>query len=288
LDPGYAAAWAGLAYAYLVLPEYSPDADVVTVRERSAAAAARSLEIDPDQTDALTAMGWGRMIHDYEWEEAERLIARALDLDSSNVNALHWQSHVVSWKGRHDEAVALARKGVDLDPLSPIMRSNLGFILMEAREYEDALRELEAVPPNFEFNRRTVWNINTRMGRFGPAAEALVSWMTQRGDASAIANELAEEFEVAASRFAASGEPGTFSPGLIDGARLGLTVEGQLYASVGDRDATLDVLERGYRERAGARSVLSLQINPLYGFLHGDPRFEELVRQVGVPGPPPD
>ena len=75
--------------------------------------------------------------------------------------------------------------------------------------------------------------------------------------------------------------------------RLGLEVEAQVYASVGDAGATLNVLERGYRERAGARSLLSVRINPLYDFLRGDPRFEDLVRQVGLvatpatPGEPP-
>lgn len=285
LDPEYAAAWAGLAYAHLVLPEYAPDADVVQARERSAEAAGRALEIDPDQTDALTAMGWGRMIHDYDWERAEDLIARALSLDSTNVNALHWQSHVVSWQGRHDEAVALARKGVDLDPLSPIMRSNLGFILMEARQYEDALREIEAVTSEFESADRTAWNIHTRVGRYAQAGEALARWMTWQGNDVTTASEMAAEFEVAATGFRNTGEPGNLTRSLVERARLGLEVEGQLYASAGNRDATLDILERGLRERAGARSVLSMRVNPLYDFLRGDPRFDELLRQVGLGTP---
>ncbi|MDH3732356.1 MAG: hypothetical protein OEU54_02435, partial [Gemmatimonadota bacterium] len=287
LDPDYAAAWAGLAYAYLVLPEYSPDADVIRMREQSAAAAQRALEIDPDQTDALTAMGWGRMIHDYDWETAEDLIARSLSLDSTNVNALHWQSHVVSWQGRHDEAIALARKGVNQDPLSSIMRQNLVFILMEARLYEEALREAERIiadEPALEF-RRTVWNINARLGRHAAAADALEVWITSRGVDLTTANELAREYRVAAADFASSGQASRLTRQLVERARLGLEIEGQLHASVGDAEATLNVLERGYRERAGARSLLSVRINPLYEFLLGNPRFEELVRQVGLSTP---
>ena len=173
LDSMYAAAWAGLAYAWLVLPEYSPTADVERVRVESEEAAARALALDPVQPDALTAQGWGRMIHHYDWQGAEDLIGRALDVDSTNVNALHWQSHVLSWQGRHGDAVALARKAVDMDPLSAIMRQNLGFILMEAREYDEALRQIGIAlsrDPGFTISYRTIWNVNTRAGRYEAAA----------------------------------------------------------------------------------------------------------------------
>ena len=285
LDPDYAAAWAGLSLAYLVLPEYSPDADVVRVREASASAAQRALELEPDQVDALTAMGWGRMIHHYDWQGAEDLIARALSLDPTNVNALHWQSHVLSWQGRHDEALELARTAVELSPLSPIMRQNLGFILMEAREYEEALDQysiLDASDPEFGIAKRTVWNINTRLGNLERAADALVEWLTFRGSDASTARQLASEFVDGARSFRTSGTKGGFSPGLVERARLGLEIEGQLLAAVGDADGTLEVLERAYLERAGGRNLLSIRVNPLYDFLRDDPRFLDLLERVGL------
>ena len=285
LDPAYAAAWAGLSYAYLVLPEYSPTADVGRVREQSAAAAARALEIDEEQPDALTAMGWGRMVHEYDWDRAEGLIGRALVLDSTNVNALHWQSHVISWQGRHAEAIALARAATSIDPLSSIMRSNMAYILMEAREYEEALRELEQVlrlEPNFTSSYRNIWNINTRMGRIPEASQALEAWMTRTGRDAGAARELAVEFARAARDFRQTGRSNQLSSALLDRLRLGLAIEGQLHAAVGDVENTLAVLQQAYRERAGARSLLSVRVNPLYDFMREEPRFLELVRLVGL------
>ncbi len=285
LDPAYAAAWAGLSYAYLVLPEYSPTADVGRVREQSAAAAARALEIDEEQPDALTAMGWGRMVHEYDWDGAEGSIGRALALDSTNVNALHWQSHVISWQGRHAEAIALARAATSIDPLSSIMRSNMAYILMEAREYEEALRELEQVlrlEPNFTGSYRHIWNLNTRMGRIPEASQALETWMTRTGRDAAAARELAAEFARAAGDFRQTGRSNQLSSALLDRLRLGLAIEGQLHAAVGDVENTLAVLQQAYRERAGARSLLSVRVNPLYDFMREEPRFLELVRLVGL------
>ncbi len=285
LDSTYAAAWAGLAYAYLVLPEYLPTVDVERVRDQSESAAARALSLEPEQPDALTAMGWVRMIHNYDWQGAEDLIGRALARDSTNGNALHWQSHVLSWQGRRSEAVALARRATELDPLSSIMRQNLAYILMEAREYEEALRQSERVrssEPNFTISHRITWNINTRMGRYEAAAEALTTWLVGTGRDAAAATELAREFADAAARFGGTGQPGNLSRALIDQLQPGLEIAGQLYAAVGDQETTMEILEQGYRERSGARSLLSVKVNPLYDFLRDDPRFQELVRQVGL------
>ncbi|MFT5433512.1 MAG: hypothetical protein ACI9OJ_004218 [Myxococcota bacterium] len=74
----------------------------------------------------------------------------------------------------------------------------------------------------------------------------------------------------------------TLSRDLVDRLRPGLQVSGQLYASVGDRETTLELLERGYRERAGSRSLLSAKINPLYDFLRSDAAFQDLIGRVGL------
>ncbi len=284
-DQDYAAAWAGLAYAHLVLPEYSPEADVEMARDESAAAAGRALAIDADQPDALTAMGWGRMIHHYDWQGAEEYIARALKVDSTNVNALHWQSHVLSWLGRHEEAIRLARKAVEVDPLSVIMRQNLAFILMEAREWEEGLREAEralAREPDFEPSLQFRWNVNTRIGRFDQAARDLEIWLVAVGRDAVAARELAGFFQTAAAEFRNENRPGELPRELMDRLQPGLEVSGLLYASVGDKAAALEVLERGYRERAGSRSLLSIGINPLFDFLRDDLDFLDLLERVGL------
>ncbi len=286
-DPEYAAAWAGLAYVHLVLPEYSPTADVQLARDRSAEAAARALEIDPEQPDALTALGWGRMTHHYDWQGAEDLIGRALELAPTNVNALHWQSHVLSWRGRQVEALQLARRAIALDPLSSLMRTNLAFILMEARDYDGALREAEAVlasEPDYESSQRLVWDINTRAGRFDAAATGLQTWFITRGRDAIAARELAAAFATAAAGFRETGRSSTLPRELFDRLQPGLYVGGQLFASVGDRSATLEILEQAFRERAGARSLLSIKVNPHFDFLREDPEFLDLVERVGLGG----
>ena len=69
---------------------------------------------------------------------------------------------------------------------------------------------------------------------------------------------------------------------LIDRTQPGLEMTGQLYAAVGDRETTLDLLEQASHERAGAHNLLSMKVNPLYDFLRDHPRFQDLLRRIGL------
>ena len=70
---------------------------------------------------------------------------------------------------------------------------------------------------------------------------------------------------------------------LLDRAELVLEDVGQIYAFFGDAENTLAALDQAVRERSGARSALSMKVNPLYDFLREDTRFLELMRRIGFP-----
>ena len=153
------------------------------------------------------------------------------------------------------------------------------------REYEEALRQLGRVlspAPNFAVSHRTIWNVNARMGRYEAAGTALETWLIRTGRDAVAARRLAREFEDAAARFGRDGQPGTLSRALIDRTQPGLEMTGQLYAAVGDRETTLDLLEQASHERAGAHNLLSMKVNPLYDFLRDHPRFQDLLRRIGL------
>ena len=106
--------------------------------------------------------------------------------------------------------------------------------------------------------------------------------MIARGRDATAARALAEEFVSDVRSFSEAGRAGQLSPELVRALDMGVEVEGQLHASVGDVDGTLSTLEQAYRERAGARNLLSIGINPLYDFLRGDPRLAEMIERVGL------
>ena len=84
LDPDFALAHAGLGYAWLLIPEYSATVDRKQSRDSSKAAIARALKLDPGLPSGLAFMGWSKMVHEYDWESAEQLLRRALELQAHN------------------------------------------------------------------------------------------------------------------------------------------------------------------------------------------------------------
>ena len=79
-DPEFALAYARLADAYMILPEYVASLDLDRNRALSVAAATRALALDPELPEVLASMARNRLIHEYDWAEAEVLLRRALEI----------------------------------------------------------------------------------------------------------------------------------------------------------------------------------------------------------------
>jgi TolB-like protein len=280
LDPNFALAWSGLADAYMILPEYSTAIDLEFVQEKSVAAAARALELDPEIPEVLASMAWNRLIHDYDWVEAEALLRRALEIQSNNTSALHWLSHVLSWQGEHAEALRWANLAVEVDPLSTLMRMNLSYIYMDAGDFEKSIRIAnETWERDLHYGEQmgNLFLTYLRAERPERAAKAMQLWAAGTGRDVESVDQIGQLFIRHHQ-----GESIHLSSELIERAGLVLEDQGQIYAYFRDVENTLSALDRAVRERSGARNALSMKVNPLYDFLRDDPRFLELMRQAGL------
>jgi TolB-like protein/Tfp pilus assembly protein PilF len=282
LDPEFALAHSGLADAYMLLPEYSATVDRRVGQERSEAAAKRALALDPELPEALSSVGWNRLIHYYDWEGAEARLRRALEVQSNNSGALHWLSHVLSWQGRHEEALRLARRATEVDPLSRLMGMNLSYILVDAGRFDEAIEVADAVlqgSPDFPELHGNLWLSYLRAGRPEDAARSLRVWAAATGRDVEAAAEVGRAFV----RHRETGERQELPQDLIDRLEFGTEDLAQVYAFLGDGERALAELERAYEERSGSRSVLSMKLNPGYDFIRDDPRFVDLIGRVGLP-----
>ena len=127
------------------LPNYSPDVDPEVARRSSRSNAERAVALDPNFADGQAVLGWDKLVHGFDWSGAESALYGALELQPNNVNALHWLSHVRSWRGDHGEAIELAALAVELDPLSPLIARNLGYIHMDSGDFPFANRTVSRV-----------------------------------------------------------------------------------------------------------------------------------------------
>jgi adenylate cyclase len=123
LDPGFARAWAGLAAAELVLPDYLA---VPGDRHRAAAieAARQALALDPNLAEAHAVLAQVQS-HEGDWAGAEAGFFFAIALDPNDPTTRHWYSLLLARAGRLSEALQQAQHALELDPVSAIINFNV-------------------------------------------------------------------------------------------------------------------------------------------------------------------
>ena len=280
-DPEFALAYSGLVYAWLLIPEYSASVDRTLSRRNSEKAAAKALELDPNLPEGLTVMAWNHMAHRYDWVTAEKLLRKALDESANNSDTLHLLSHVLSFQGRHAEAIQIAEQAIASDPYSALMKMNLSYILADNQQYDRAVElrdEALAIRPNYWEAWRNIWLTYLRAGRYTDASRALTQWTNGFGVDSQAAIRLSQLLEQRDT----TGDMVKIPPALLNELEIGSHIQAQVYAAAGDAEATLAALRIALDERAGSRSVLSMKINPLYNFLREDKRFKEMLKEAGL------
>lgn len=141
-DATYAAAHAGLADVYHLLGapgwEFGPAREWLPLALQSAA---RAIELDSQLADGHAVRGMSRLWLEWDPAGAEQDLRRAIALNASYAQAHQYLSTVLTVQGRMDEAIAAARRAVQLDPLAPVSGTTLGYRLYYAGQYEAALKE---------------------------------------------------------------------------------------------------------------------------------------------------
>jgi TolB-like protein/Tfp pilus assembly protein PilF len=282
LDPGYAAAYAGLADCFDTLGWYGALPAGEAYR-KAHAAAMHALQIDDRLAEAHAALAYAKHFYEWNWEEIEKEYRRALELDSNYVTAHHWYALFLTSMGRFGEALAQMDSALDLDPFSLVINSHLGWILYFARLGERSVRQLqETVEMDSQF----------AIGRYflGMAYE-----QCQQYDAAI------KEFE--AARAFGGQHPGPIAYLIHASGLAGKMSQAKRYledlknaasrrhvspyffavahAGIGEIETAFGWLEDAYEERSGW--LVNLKIDPAIDPLRSDPRFPHLLRRVGLP-----
>jgi TolB-like protein/Tfp pilus assembly protein PilF len=281
MDPNFALGWSGLADAYMLLPEYSHNVDREMVTHRSRAAMLRALELDPTLPEVRSTEAWFQLTRNYDWAGAEAIFAESLEAFPDHTSLLHWMSHTLSWQGRQAEGLALAKRAVEIEPDSHLLRGNLAYILTDTGQFDAAqevARQVRDEFPEYLGQRRNLYLHELRAGSVSLGADSFVTYTTIIGGNPEVARTIANMFIA----YANDGSVGIISNEMFELAHIGTEDLAQILAFVGDAEGALAALDAAIEERSGSRSALSMKINPAYDFIREDPRFVALLKEVGL------
>lgn len=281
-DPTYALAYAGLADAYALLSEYNAAPPVETF-PKAKAAATRALEIDPNLAEAHTTLAYVLAEYDWNFAEAEREYRRAIELSPNYPTARQWYSELLTAMRRFDEAERQIKKAQELDPLSPIVQTVVGLALYYKRDYVGAIAQCQKTideNPNFPFAYVCLAIAYEKLQKPDESfAAELKCWKLLGID---------EKIPPALEQAYRSGGRENFLRGLLAihdamaRSRYNPAFNKALvYARLGDGERTLEWLEKSYQERF--KYVIYLAGEPSFDFLRDDPRFQALLKKIGLP-----
>ena len=277
-DPDFALAHVGLADTYLVLGDYRQMNPAAAYR-LARTAADRALKLDPSLAEAHTSSAWLAFALERDWAAAERAFTRALELNPGYATAHQWHGEYLAARGRFDESMAALQRARELDPLSLITTAIHGWIAYLAGRYDEAIALCESVLElNPDFRPARLYRAWTyiEQNRDDDAIRE-ITWLLDKTDSRTV--PLATLGRVQARRGNTAG-----ARRVIDELR-GLSYVpsydiAKVYAALGERDAAFEWLRRADAERNSA--VLYVNVDPHFAGLKSDPRFGDLLRDLGL------
>jgi len=279
-DPNYALAYAGLAEAYVLLPVYTGTAPQEAF-PKAKTAALKALQLDDRLAEAHTALALLLHAGDFDMSGSISEFQRAIAQNPNYATAHQWYGNgPLAARGRFDEAMAEGKRAAELDPLSPIINSDLGETLIHARRYDEAIAQLHKtleIDPVFYLTHYMLGMALQLKGDV-PAAIAeytkaqqlsddlrarvlLATAKAQSGDKQAAVQMLAELEELSRHRYVRA------------------YWRALLYVNLGNHNEAIRWLEQGIANHEGS-AMTWIKVDPLFDPLRGDPRFEALVQKV--------
>jgi TolB-like protein/DNA-binding winged helix-turn-helix (wHTH) protein/Tfp pilus assembly protein PilF len=278
-DPGYARAYAGLADCYALMSGYTIGLQDESI-PKARAAALKAIELDDKLAEAHTSLALISQNYDWDWQTAEREFRRAIELDPNYATGHHWYAEHLVFQGRFDEAFVEMQRARQLDPLSLVMAADNAVFLLYARQYDSAIEQFRAVDKVDPHFPRVLLMVSALVQK-GMFAEALAELERHEGGEDLIwpcalrayiygrwHHSAQARHELAQLQRLTRHQRIDTSPFLV------------VSAGVEDRDMAFAQLSKAYAEHSP--SLTALKVDPIYDPLRGDPRFEDLLRRVGL------
>ena len=275
-DPNFAAAYVKICQVYETQSVLFSKAERWPTEK---AAAEKAVILDPNLPAAHVAVGFVRLLYEWDLPAARAEFERALELDPNSASAHDALGDLFEITNHPHEGMLEHQRAQALDPGSDHVSNSF----YRSRQYD---RGIELVKKRLELHPED-----------GGAHFQLFNQYAQKG----IQKEAIEEFRQTAILFG-YGDSGNavsrvyvasgYHAAILEAARqmAKYYTRGQLdrpvlvaieYARLGDQDHALQWLETGYADRDP--DLLYAYPEEEFDFLRADSRFQKLFRKVGLP-----
>jgi serine/threonine protein kinase/Tfp pilus assembly protein PilF len=281
LDPNFALAYDGLAYAYATSDDFflPPREAMPKARE----AAKKALELDDTLPEAHTEMGIIDFWYEFDWSAAEREFQRAIELKPNYAHAHEYYGWFLVSAGRFEEGIEESKRAKELDALSPETNAMAGQNFYFARQYDlaiDTFRKTLDMEPNY-------WIARTLLGSSYEAKGDFPRAVAECEKGRKIETSIPLALSLLGHAYAVSGKKREAEQALKklkDWSKQSYVPAynfAEVYIGLGEKEQALASLEKAYADRSSYLTFL--KVDPQFDSLRSDPRYKDLLRRVGLP-----
>jgi TolB-like protein/DNA-binding winged helix-turn-helix (wHTH) protein/tetratricopeptide (TPR) repeat protein len=274
LDSGYALAWAWLS----TVCRQGADREWMPTEpgyREARQAINRALALDPNLPEAWEQLGQIQRLVDWDWMAANKSYQRALDLDPGSVNAIRYAATMRWTMGQLDEAMALDRRIIALDPLDFNAQINLSGLYLDAGRLDEAVKQFERIPPDRQ-NSVPDYRIYLYLAQDRVADAATMVPQVADPEWQSFFHAIVTVRQ--GSRRAAD----SLLTGFIDQYRTHDAFQiAELYAFRGEADSAFAWLDRAYGQRD--QGLQAVKTEPFLKSVRGDPRYAMFLAKMHLP-----
>lgn len=276
-DPNYGLAHLGAGDSYFHLADSAcwPQADAFA---KSKSAALKTLELDPSLGKTHTLLGKLAFYHDWDWPNAEKEYARAIELDPNDAEAHAAYAVFLIAMNRQEQGLIEIQKAHQLDPVSEHTNMVHSYVLYLAHQYDQSIEQTKKTLELYPRSGASYYWLGQAYERKGMYEQAANAYMTS---GSINGGDKQEWLESSRRAFEKGGMVGYWqrqSEEKRNQGPGGTCWKSFLYAHMGDKEHTLQWLDWGFQHHCDGLQFLKAE--PIYDSLQSDPKFRKLISQL--------
>jgi TolB-like protein/DNA-binding winged helix-turn-helix (wHTH) protein len=280
-DPGYAEPYSALAIVYAI---WVPGANRPRDRmPKAKECALKALALNSGVVHAHYALGAMALLYDWDWTAAEEQFQRELEMNPNHLLSHGWRARELVTRGKTEEAVAEAKRVIGLSPNNPLDWDYPTWVFILARRYDlarERAQEEVDLEPNFPWGHFQLAEVYEHEGRAEDGAREFLK-------ADELLGTDPKELEKLKRAMAKDGAKGYWkrkvenSKESVKSGYAPPVFTAMACVRIGDKQCAFEWLDKGFEERDD--QMINLKVEPVFDSLHADPRFQDLVRRVGIP-----
>ena len=280
-DPNYAVAYSALSRVYSVwIPGMTRSPRTLMPKAREFAL--KALTLDNTLADAHAVLGMIALFYDWDWSAAEKEYKQTMALNPNHVWAHERHARGLAAQGRKEEAIAEAKQVLALSP-TPSEWDYPIWVFILTRRYDlarERAQELLEVAPNWVWGHFELAQVDEQEGQLEEAAQEFL----KADELFGMDSQRVTQLKVTLAKSGAKGYWKRTLENYKESAKSNYVpsvLVAEACVRVGDKECVFEWLERGFEERDDL--MINLKVEPVFDSLRSDPRFQDLVRRVGIP-----